>query len=173
MLPEMTEIVGFKDYFITKNGKVFSNKRSILNEMTLKSDKDGYLEVGLYRDNKRWFRRVHRLVGKTYIPNPNRYPQINHINGVTSDNRVENLEWCTVSQNIKHSFDELGREPNITTNKPLQLENKSTGKILKFNSIINCSIYLSMSNEHLGRLLNGTHDISKSIKLKKYNVTFL
>ena len=173
MLPEMTEITGFKDYFITKQGEVFSNKRSTLNEMVLKVDKDGYLEVGLYRNNKRYFRRVHRLVGKTFIPNPNKYPQINHKNGIVDDNRVENLEWCTLTQNMRHSFNVLGRKGNITTNKPLQLKNKTTGEILEFNSIIDCSIYLGMSNVHLGKILNGTNDISKSRKLKPYEVTFL
>lgn len=173
MLPEMTEIVGFKDYFITKDGRVFSNKRSTLNEMTLKSDKDGYLEVGLYLENKRYFRKVHRLVAKTYIPNPNKYPQINHKNGVKSDNRVENLEWCTASYNTQHTFNTLGRIGKSGYKKPLRLEDKETGEVLNFNTIIDCSIYLGMSNEHLGRLLDGTCDISKSRKLKKYNVTLL
>jgi len=47
--------------------------------------------------------RIHRIVAKTFLENPNGYKEINHINGIKHDNRVENLEWCDRSYNIKHS----------------------------------------------------------------------
>lgn len=48
---------------------------------------------------------VHRIVAEAFIPNPNNYPHVNHINSTTTDNRAQNLEWVTVSMNTKHAFD--------------------------------------------------------------------
>lgn len=48
---------------------------------------------------------VHRLIASAFIPNPNKFPEVNHKNGNTKDNRVENLEWVTSSQNRQHAYD--------------------------------------------------------------------
>lgn len=64
---------------------------------------DGYLKCNLKNDGKRFDFRVHRLVGEAFIPNTDNKPVINHKNGIKTDNRVENLEWCTVSENVIHA----------------------------------------------------------------------
>lgn len=58
---------------------------------------------------------VHRLVAKTFIPNPENFPIVNHKNGIRDDNRICNLEWCTASYNMLHSLRELGRKPKDNT----------------------------------------------------------
>lgn len=64
-----------------------------------------YLYVSISVNNKSYRRRVHRLVAETFIPNPNNYNAVNHINGIKTDNRVENLEWITNKENIRHAID--------------------------------------------------------------------
>ena len=57
--------------------------------------------------NEIWY-KVHRLMAITFLPNPNNYPCINHKDGNKDNNNLENLEWCTYSQNSRHARDELG-----------------------------------------------------------------
>lgn len=130
------EIPGYKGYFITTDGVIVSKKRKTSIVMKQRTDKDGYKEIGLFDENhKKNYKRVHRLVAKTYIENPDNKPVINHINGIKNDNRVNNLEWCTIKENNQHQFDCLGRKGNITTNKLCDLYNNDK-YINSFNSIL-------------------------------------
>jgi hypothetical protein len=65
-------------------------------------------------NGKTYKKSVHRLVATAFIPNTKNYPVVNHKNGNPSDNRIENLEWCTQGENLKHSFRVLGRKPSKT-----------------------------------------------------------
>lgn len=65
----------------------------------------GYCRVPLSRNNKAVAFLVHRLVADSFIPNPNNFSIVNHLDGNKSNNTVENLEWCTVQQNAIHARD--------------------------------------------------------------------
>lgn len=70
----------------------------------------GYPSVGLYLPQKTpKITRIHILIARAFIPNPEGKPEINHKNGVRHDNRIENLEWCTRKENIVHSYQVLKR----------------------------------------------------------------
>lgn len=78
-----------------------------------------YLGVVLTKNNKKYNKQIHRLVAETFIPNPENKPQVNHINPVTNnlcDNRVENLEWVTRSENTQHML-KLNRNKNGSNNR--------------------------------------------------------
>lgn len=65
---------------------------------------NGYLYVGLYDKPRKQLVPVHRIVAEAFIPNPDNKPEVNHINGIKTDNRAENLEWATRKENEDHAF---------------------------------------------------------------------
>lgn len=72
--------------------------------------KDGYYEIALYKNGKGKSIQIHRLVAKAFIKEIDGKEYVNHINGIKTDNRVENLEWVTASENKIHSINVLGKE---------------------------------------------------------------
>lgn len=107
------DIKGYEGiYQISNLGKIKSIARDTSNvckqTRLLKPTKDrdrGYLIVTLCKNNKYKTVRVHRIVAETFIPNPENKSQVNHIDGNKLNNNVNNLEWCTASENIRHSWE--------------------------------------------------------------------
>lgn len=94
------EIPRYSGYFINKNGVVLSKKTK--KTMKQKIGNRGYASVSLIKDKKQYTEMVHRLVLESFIGQSRL--TINHINGVRLDNNLENLEYCTQSDNIKHAY---------------------------------------------------------------------
>ena len=95
----------FTRYLISKDGQIYSTLLKIILKQI--STKDGYYNIGLVSDigKKKSSLGVHVLVARAYIDNPQNSPEVNHIDGDKTNNSVENLEWCTSSENILHALD--------------------------------------------------------------------
>ena len=94
----------FPDYLVSTLGNVDSLKHGKRHRLAQRIKNNGYLQVGIRVDGKQKYFCVHRLVAMAFIPNADGKPQINHINGIKTDNCVENLEWCTQSENQVHAL---------------------------------------------------------------------
>jgi hypothetical protein len=98
MLEEWKTIIDYPNYSISSLGVVRNDKNLIMKS----SNRNGYLRIGLSKDGINKFYSHHQLMGKHFIQNPQNYPEVDHINGITNDNRLENLRWASRSQNCRN-----------------------------------------------------------------------
>lgn len=106
-------------YQVSDLGRVKSlNYNHTGKEVIMKNyeNKNGYMYIFLYSNGKCNNLRIHRLVCSAFIDNPENKKEVNHKNGIKSDNRVENLEWATHSENQKHAYN-TGLKKSIWTGK--------------------------------------------------------
>lgn len=97
------DIKGYEGLYQISNYGVVKNANGKL--LTISKNQHGYPTVKLSNGDRGKRMLLHRLLAIAFIPNPNNHNEINHINGIKSDNKLTNLEWCDRSHNIKHSFD--------------------------------------------------------------------
>ena len=136
----------FHDYQISNLGRVKSFKKSSHPYTYLlkqKTTKKGYYRVTLSIDKKPTDFLVHRLVARLFLEKKDEHTQVNHKDGNGLNNRVDNLEWCTASENIIHAY-KTGLM--IPTFKPILVVNIITHKTYFFNSIISISEFFNMSD---------------------------
>lgn len=169
-----SKIDGFPNYSVSNTGKV-RNDISRKLKAPVKTGK-GYQGVDLYKDGKRSKLRIHRLVGKAFIDNPEDKPYINHKDGNKSNNVVGNLEWATCSENMKHAFKTglakpsrsmLGRKnPNAgRKGKPIRIV--ETGEV--FPSITECEKAIDGNNGHICDCLAGRQQTHRGYHFEYVN----
>jgi hypothetical protein len=106
---EIRPIPDCPGYFAAKHGAVLSIKSGFVKELSARLNEDGYKRATLSVDSVRVESSIHRLVAKTWLGMPKPGEQVNHKNGIKTDNRVENLEWVSVKENNIHAINVLGK----------------------------------------------------------------
>ena len=111
---KLSNITGYKNatgYLLSSEGKVYSYRNlngkdySELTEVKGSKDSKGYLCLDIRNTNSiRKYPKIHRLIAQAFIPNENKLPQVNHINGDKTDNSLNNLEWVSNRQNRIHAI---------------------------------------------------------------------
>ena len=143
--------------YATENGEIWSKRGKTPIKRKTCFDKRGYEMV----DGK----LVHRLVAEALIPNPMHYKVVNHINGDKGDNRVENLEWCTQQDNIRHAMRTGLTKMNGTDNHNAKLKPKDIETIQYLYSLgwtkVKIAKEVGVSDVHVGRILFGKNWIKR------------
>lgn len=137
-MKEWKKIEGYEGlYMVSSDGEVKRMERKvyppnggvgIMKERILKGNANtsGYYRVFLSKDSKVKTKYIHRLVAKHFINNNNNnYKEINHINGIKEDNRVENLEWVTREENVRHALINNLSDAVLTTDEVDEILSRS------------------------------------------------
>lgn len=167
------------EYLISNFGRVLSIPRKRTKGGLLKPQigKWGYEHVCIRENGKYKLHKIHRLVAKAFLPNPQGFSQVNHKNGNKVDNRVENLEWCSPSFNSKEAY-RIGLSHNSkkqrekarqicseTKNVPVIAFKNGSSKI--FKSISEASRELKIPVSCISRVINGKRKCSHGYLFKR------
>ena len=120
------DIPNFNGYQASDKGFIFSKKRNKI--LIPHPNEKGYLRVCLHVKGKSTTQKVHRLVALTFLENPNNLPEVNHKDGNKLNNRVDNLEWCTHTHNMREAFKNNLIPPRKSNNGSFP-----TKKVLQFD----------------------------------------
>lgn len=135
------KLENYIDYEVSKDGYIYSVKYNKERKLKPNIGKDGYIRVKLYNKNVNKTYLLHRLIAQMFIPNPQNKKEVNHIDGDKLNNNVLNLEWCTPSENVVHSY-----KMGLQSKKGLYGEKNPISK-LKSDDVIN--IFRSEENHYL------------------------
>ena len=170
-------VVGFEQsYEVSNTGKVRTTKRVVVYEpsarasghtrvvpsieLRLGRDKDGYCTAMLCtKEAKRKNAKVHRLVAQAFLQNPDNLPQVNHKNGVKTDNSTGNLEWCTNEENRKHAV----REFLHATGERLNKSHLKERDVQEIRYLKKCGV----DGVTIGRMYGVSHKLVSSIHTKR------
>ena len=116
-MENFVEVIDFPNYLINKNGVVINKK---FNKILSGSTTRHYPAVNLSKNCIKYKRAIHRLIAIHFIPNPLNKKEVNHINGITTDYSISNLEWVTPRENLYHSRN-LSKNGSVISRKKIEI----------------------------------------------------
>ena len=137
------------DYLVSDDGLV---KRIKTGKIIKQHENYGYKIVCLSNNGKHYYFRVHRIIGELFLPITGKV--INHKNGIRNDNRLENLEWCTQSYNVKHSYDILNRTRIKSDVNSVYMYDTDYTFIKEYKSLSECSKKTGFSKGNISQCCN-------------------
>lgn len=120
-------IPNYENYLIGNYGTVKNKNGKIIKSF----NDNGYKRVGLYKNGKQKFYKVHRLVAKVFIPNPQNLPFVNHKNELRNDNYFKNLEWCDCKYNV--NYGSCQKKKGKTLSKLLENRQDLSKKVCQYD----------------------------------------
>lgn len=156
------DIPDFETYQVSNLGQVRNKKRDRL--LTAHPSARGYMHVGLYKDDKRINVYVHRLVAAAFLERGDENLEVNHIDGDKSNNRVDNLEWCTRSDNTKHAF-KIGLKQPPINGSAIGVEIVETGE--KFDSLRSCAKAINGDKKCIRECIRGRQDTHHDLHFRE------
>lgn len=127
---KLIEILG-KEFIIYSDGRLFDLENGVFKHTHTNSN--GYLHYIISNEGKYKYVLVHRLIAKNFIPNPENKPCIDHINTIKTDNRLENLKWCTQQENMNNPI--TYQKINNAKKKPIVGFDKNGNEVCRFDSV--------------------------------------
>jgi len=168
------DIAGYEGlYQVSNHGNIRSHKRRPNTLLKQSPTNCGYMKVELYKNANGKMYYVHRLVAQAFLPNPQGKSEINHIDGIKTNNNVSNLEWASRSENQLHAINQGLREPSPMTgrfgalnhNSKAVIQKDLDGNVIaKWDSIASASKAVMCSPSFISNCLQGRKKTAKGFK---------
>lgn len=143
-------MVGRPKFLVSNMGRIMRKETGHIYPQYV--NHNGYVYCSLCDGGKSFVARCHREVAKAFIPNPTNKGQVNHIDGNKQNNNVNNLEWCTQSENIIHAIKVIGFKPweNVITKPVICIE---TG--VAYKSMHEAARQTGLNHRSISKCCNG------------------
>ena len=136
MKEKWKKVQEFPNYSVSTEGRLRNDVTKHIRNFDEQKPYNRYAVASFKVNGKPVRRKLHRLVAAAWMENPDNLPEINHINGDKYDNRVENLEWCTHSENMKHAYRTGICPPPPSPKTPVTAYDKDMNVIGSWGSIV-------------------------------------
>lgn len=149
----------YGNYAVSDLGQVKNVKTGRVLQQFLRSN-DGYLQVSLWNNGKGKSFPVHRLIALSFLPTMDNKYYVNHKNGIKTDNRVENLEWCSPTENNYHAV-----HLKLVNCIPVKIVDLIDNKEYSFDSISQAAAYFNIDKRNLARALKRKNQVYSHFKI--------